>query len=160
MKTMGFILILLFSILVGLILYIFRNDFSKAQTLIVALTLLVLLFYAIDTNRIADSTSKQYRAFWISQYFNNFSLRVDSARKYISGIHQDEAWNIHQDDLLKYFDIFIELWPEKKGKQFLIEKKAEFEDFCNKFLGVENDKINDFLLKLKEELGIKVAKLI
>jgi hypothetical protein len=63
-------------------------DFISKVTLsdiILSTTLIAIIFYTIatyklasDTKRLADITTQQFRAYWISNMFVSFSLRIDA----------------------------------------------------------------------------------
>jgi len=174
MNKKGTILLILFIILGLIIIIAFRSKPDLASTIILFLTLLILVVYTIDTNRIANYNSKQFNAYWVAGIFSNFSTRIDSFYKDLdlSGIAFTSArMSEHFDDTKYYFDVFEQLFLKKEDKLFISKQGKEFKQLCNEVEKNERDKdypqltncrnkLMEMLKVTKREMQIRIGKLV
>lgn len=134
--------------------------------IILSITLIVLIFCTIatyklasDTKRLTYITSQQIRLHWIANMFVSFSLRIDAFNHDLGNTMLIYArdYQVHIDDMKRYYRIFIALLTEAEGKSYLQEKQIGFDEaFSNNPLINEElrNRMQSFLFNFKEEMQI------
>jgi len=154
-----------YMILGVLVLLLFRDNAQMAQAIILFLTLLVVLVYAADTNRLANYQSMQFRGMWIAGLFKDLSTRIDA---FILDIKKGEAplritLDFHISDIDNYFAVLLHLFPKREDKNYLCGQQKEFHKSWETLLETydrEKDIFINFLIDFKKEMQKRIGNII
>jgi hypothetical protein len=163
---MKVLLLLTGYIILGvLVLLLFRDNAQMVQALILFLTLLAVLVYVADTNRLANYQSMQFRGMWIAGLFKDLSTRIDA---FIRDIKKGEAplritLDFHISDIDNYFDVLPHLFPKREDKNYLHGQQEEFHRLWEDLLetsDTEKDLFINFLIDFKKEMQKRIGNII
>jgi hypothetical protein len=171
-KKMKVKVLLGYVILGVLVLLLFWDKPERAQAFILFFTLLAVLVYvadtnrlAIDTNRLANYQSMQFRGMWIAGLFKDFSTEIDA---FIRDIKKGEKLlklrlDFHISDVNNYFDVLLNLFQKIEDKNYLTEQQKEFhklwEDMVETY-DMEKDIFINFLIDFKKEMQKRIGNMI
>ncbi len=160
-----FLLLIGYTTLGVLVLLLFRDNLQMAQAIILFLTLLAILVYVADTNRLANYQSMQFRGMWIAGLFKDLSTRIDA---FIRDIKKGDAplkitLDFHISDIDNYFDVLPHLFPKREDKNYLREQQENFHKLWEDLLetsDTEKDIFINFLIDFKKEMQKRIGDMI
>lgn len=179
MKVKVLFLLTSYIILGVLVLLLFWDKPERAQAFILFFTLIAVLVYvadtnrlAIDTNRLATDTNRlanyqsmQFRGMWIAGLFKDFSTEIDA---FIQEIKEGEKplklrLDFHISNIDNYFDVLLNLFQKIEDKNYLTEQQKEihklWEDMVETY-DMEKDIFINSLIDFKKGMQKRIGNII
>jgi hypothetical protein len=172
MKVKVLLLLTGYIILGVLVLLLFWDKPERAQAFILFFTLIAVLVYVADTNRLATDTNRlanyqsmQFRGMWIAGLFKDFSTEIDA---FIREIKEGEKplklrLDFRISNIDNYFDVLLNLFQKIEDKNYLTEQQKELHKLWDDMVetyDMEKDIFTNFLTDFKKEMQKRIGNMV